>query len=249
MRTTTTLRMLFSAIPVLLSMAMFPACAHGETVSIVADEEKRGGHLVEITRAAFNKAGHDTTFHFVPWARALAGAISGRYDVLMAAYYSEERARKLAYSEPIGSVEVYFWKKKDRDISYRTFADMTPYVIGVIRASTVSAEFDQALPTLKIDEVSSAEANIRKLLLGRIDVFVEKKQRVDFLLKTVFFEHQGDIVTLGEPLKVGQFFNAFSMEHPRHGQLLRDFNRGLKMIKEDGTEEGILKKHEISGAP
>lgn len=249
MRITMTLRMLASAIPVLLSLAMFPACAHGETVSIVADEEKRGGYLVEITRAAFSKAGYDTEFQFVPWARALAGAISGRYDVLMAAYYSEERARKLAYSESIGSVEVYFWKKKERDISYKTLADMTPYVIGVIRSSTVSAEFDQAMPTLKIDEVSSAEANIRKLLLGRIDVFVEKKQRVDFLLKTAFSEQQGNIVTLGEPLKVGQFFNAFSMAHPRYGKLLHDFNRGLKMIKEDGTEEGILKKHEISGAP
>jgi polar amino acid transport system substrate-binding protein len=77
-------------------------------VYVVADEEKRGGYLVEIMAAAFKKVGYQAEFDYVPWARALNETIQGKYPVLLAAYYSDERARVMSYSEPIGSVEVYF---------------------------------------------------------------------------------------------------------------------------------------------
>jgi hypothetical protein len=44
-------------------------------------------------------------------------------------------------------------------------------------------------------------------------------------------------------LKVGEFFNAVSKAAPRHDKLLEDFNRGLKMIKADGTEKAIRARH------
>ncbi len=228
----------------LFALHAAPAGAQNATVNIAADEEKRGGGLAEITSEAFKRVGYQTEIHFVPWARALQGTIVGHYEVLLAPYYKEERTKHLSYTDPIGKVEVYFWKKRERAIAYAKLDDMKPYLIGFIRASSVSAEFDKAMESsLRMSYVRAPEMNIQHLLTGRIDVFVEKKQQVDFLLRSKFPEQAEHIVPLGPPLKVGEFFNAVSKAAPRHDKLLEDFNRGLKMIKADGTEKAIRARH------
>jgi polar amino acid transport system substrate-binding protein len=237
---------IFTAAFALTLLAPHPGAARVQnaTVNIAADEEKRGGCLAEVTRAAFKRVGYPTEIHFVPWARALQGTIVGHYEVLLAPYYKEERTGHLSYTAPIGKVEVYFWKKRERAIPYAKLDDMKPYRIGFIRASSVSEEFDKAMETyLRMSYVRTPEMNIRHLLTGRIDVFVEKKQQVEFLLRNKFPGQARHIVALGQPLKVGEFFNAASKASPRHDTLLEDFNRGLKMIKADGTEKTIRARH------
>ncbi len=221
-----------------------PTLADGRIIKIAADEEKRGGHLAEITEAAFKRVGYEPQFDFVPWARALKGTVAGSYQVLLAAYYNEERARTMLYSEPIGTVEVYFWALKDKHLHYETLSDMKPYLIGFIRGSTVSPEFDAALnTTLQVNYTSSAELNLKNLLTGRIDAFVEKKQQVDYLLQTTFAKDASRVETVGAPLKVGKFHNTVSKAIPNAQQILDDFHKGLKLIRQDGTEKAILTKH------
>jgi polar amino acid transport system substrate-binding protein len=232
------------AVCMVIASHAVPAMAQETAIQIAGDEEKRGGYLAEITGAAFKRAGYKTEFSFVPWARALQGTIIGHYDVLLAAYYTEERAKKLMYSDAIGDVEVYFWKKRERVIPYERLEDMKPFVIGFIRSSSVSEEFDKAMASyLTIQYASKPELNVQRLLNGRIDVFVEKKQQVDFILRTKFAENADNIVTLGPPLKTGKFFNAFSRVKPRHQKILDDFNSALKAMRADGTEKAILAKY------
>jgi polar amino acid transport system substrate-binding protein len=120
---------------------------------------------------------------------------------------------------------------------------MTPYLIGVIRGSTVSPEFDAATHHyLKTDPTADPELNLKHLLAGRIDAFVEKKQLIDELLRTKYAADADKVVAVGAPLQVGKFYNTFSHAVPGYQHLLDDFNRGLKLIREDGTERAILQR-------
>ncbi len=215
--------------------------AHGKTLIVAGDEEKKGSYLVEITEEAFRRVGYQTEFMFVPWSRALTKSIQGKYDVLLAAYYTPERAKKLDYSEPIGSADVMLLKRKGDAIVYYDVVDLRPYRIGHIGASKVSKEFDAAEKSyLHIEYVYDAETNIRKLLANRIDLVVEKRQRVDELLHTVFKEEASKLEYLSPPLARNYFHNCVSKALEGHEQIISDFNRGLVMIKEDGTEAKIF---------
>ena len=52
-----------------------------------------GGLATDIVSTALARAGYASEFEQVPWARALMGLGEGRYDVLVNAWYSEERTR------------------------------------------------------------------------------------------------------------------------------------------------------------
>lgn len=216
-------------------------------ILIAGDEEKRGSYLVEITREAFLKAGYSTEFIFVPWARALLNSIEGKYDVLLAAYYTQERAEKLLYSESIGVTKIFFLKQKKVNISYATMDDLKPYRIGHILGSKVNKEFDEAEESfLKIEYVSNTKQNIRKLLTGRLDLVVEKEERLKQLLASEFKNEAENLEFLYPPLQVNKFYNCVSKKRPGYQKIVEDFNHGLELINEDGTLSLIHKKYGIT---
>jgi len=216
-------------------------------ILIAGDEEKEGSYLVELTQEAFQRVGYTPEFRFVPWARALKLSIKGDYKVLLAAYFSEERAEKLAYTAPIGSTRVFFLKRKDQSMTYTTMDDLKPYRIGHIRGSKVNTAFDEAEKTfLTMEYVSSTEQNINKLLAGRLDLVVEKEERLTQLLKTEFQDDADKLELIYPPLQVNPFYNCVSKALPNAQQIVDDFNRGLQMIREDGTLSTILTKYGVA---
>ncbi|WP_431689388.1 substrate-binding periplasmic protein [Hahella sp. NBU794] len=218
--------------------------AEKRALVVAGDEEKKGGYLVEITEAAFSRVGYATDFRFVPWSRALTKSIAGEYDVLLAAYYTKERAEKLAYSKPIGVAQVVLLKRKDSAISYHNIEDLKPYRIGHISNSKVSPEFDKAeAEYLNMEYAFDAETNIRKLLAGRLDLVVEKKQRIVQLVNTVFASEAHKLAFVNPPLHTNYFHNCVSKVNPDYQKIIHDFNLGLDIIRKDGTEARILKKH------
>ncbi|WP_419787197.1 substrate-binding periplasmic protein [Pseudodesulfovibrio sp.] len=222
-------------------------CAQENQIVIAGDMEKEGGYLAEITDTAFRRAGYDPEFVFVPWARALLGTIETEYDVLLAAYRTEEREEVLLYSNPIGTTDVILLKLKTRNIHFSSIEDLRPHRIGHIKGSKVNKEFDEAEKKyLKIDYVKDAKYNLKKLLAGRIDLAVEKKERVEQLLKTSFRDYADHFEFITPPLQKNFFYNCISKRHEHSYQIIADFNRGLRMIQEDGTLDGILERH---GAP
>jgi polar amino acid transport system substrate-binding protein len=50
--------------------------------------------VTEVIAAAFKRAGHETTIDWYPWNRAFKMVEFGGADVVMGAYYSEERTGK-----------------------------------------------------------------------------------------------------------------------------------------------------------
>lgn len=53
-----------------------------------------GGLATDIVNTALKRAGYTTLYEQVPWARALLGLSEGRHDVLINAWFSEDRKNR-----------------------------------------------------------------------------------------------------------------------------------------------------------
>jgi polar amino acid transport system substrate-binding protein len=211
------------------------------TVSLTTDPEKPGGFLLELTVEAFKEVGYEPNVRFEPWARAVDAAINGEVDGLLGCFYSDERAQKLTYSDELAESSTVFFALERSRIAYSTLQDLSKYTIGTVIGSYYPPEFT-TVTSLKIEPVSDYIVNMRKLLAGRIDLFVEKRLVVMSFLAGLPQSEAGRVVELSPPLMVSKHYNAFSKAVPDAQEKLRDFNRGLQMIKDNGLYAIIMKK-------
>ncbi len=194
---------------------------------------------VQVSKAVFKRVGYNVKIRPVPWERAMREAKSGQVDGIIGVWYSEERSQFFEYTKPIYKHRVFFFKRKDQDINYTTLKDLQGYTIGVVRGWTYSEEFDQAT-FLQKDVVKDRRSNLLKLIHGRIDLTPDVEHDVHLRLHANFPEHADDIETVGKPLVVHLLYTIVSKANPNHKNIVEDFNRGLKMIKNDGTYNKIL---------
>lgn len=219
------------------------AAAQEKTIEFFTDEHKEGGYLEAITKEACRRVGYEAAVEYMPWKRALQMVMEGRNEALMAAYYTEERAEKMAYTESVGQTEIVFFKRKDSDIVYSKLEDLKPYRIGMIRGAAISEEFDAA-DYLQKEEVATPDMNIKKLLRGRVELIVEQRKVILNYLRNQFPDEMDSLVALEPPLQVSKYYNAFSKNYPDYEQKVNEFNSGLQVIKSDGTYQKIIEEYE-----
>lgn len=130
--------------------------------------------MLAITQAAFERVGYKVEVDYRPWGRALADVMSGQTEALLGAQYTDERAEKMLYSQQIGQSDMVFFKLKTNNMPYRQLSDLKGMTIGIIRNASHTPEFDNMAEISK-EAVADSRINIRKLLAGRIPLFVEKK--------------------------------------------------------------------------
>jgi len=203
---------------------------------------KQGGYTVEIIKEALKRVGYELETVWLPWKRAQVEAARGDYDGLGASYYNEERANKFAYSDPIATTEVVFFKRTEDDIKYSNLEDLKPYKIGTGFGYGYPEPFVKA-DYLKKIEAYELKTNITRLLHKRIDLIIGSRKAILFYLKQKYPDRINSLEILGNPLETLSLYVLFSKKKPDYKQKIEDFNRGLKMIKEDGTYHKIIKNH------
>ncbi len=203
---------------------------------------KQGGYTVEIIKEALKRVGYELETVWLPWKRAQVEAARGDYDGLGASYYNEERANRFAYSDPIATTEVVFFKRTEDDIKYSNLEDLKPYKIGTGFGYGYPEQFVKA-DYLKKIEAYELKTNITRLLHKRIDLIIGSRKAILFYLKQKYPDKINSLEILGNPLETLPLYVLFSKKKPDYKQKIEDFNRGLKMIKEDGTYHKIMKNH------
>ncbi|MCP3942577.1 MAG: transporter substrate-binding domain-containing protein [Desulfobacteraceae bacterium] len=207
-----------------------------------ASDLKNNGPLAEVVKAAFEKSGYTVEIQFMDWNRAVGLSKTGKIDGLLGCYYSKERAEVLELSEPFGESTVVLFAKKGSGISYNSLEDLKSYKIGTMRGNKVTDEFDSA-SYLKKEPANDIEVNIKKLLAGRIDIFVESKFVAQDVINSKFAQDKDKIEVLNPPLKTNTLHIGISKKIANAKKIQQDLDAGLKAIKDDGTMDKILKSH------
>ena len=201
-----------------------------------------GGFFTEICQEAFVKAGYVTEVTFIPWKRAVEKTKRGRYDLLIGASYTEERSEYFSYPKHYWESSVHFFALKGNKFNYRKIEDLCPAKLGIFLGSFYVDRFKH-YKCFTIETVPTTQLNIKKLAAKRIDLFIDAKDSVFFYLNKRFPDLADDIEPLYPPLETDKIYMVVSKKIINFKKIIDDFDKGVMVIKNDGTYDKILKKH------
>lgn len=211
-----------------------------------AGEDLEGyGFTTEIVSRVFAHAGYRASIAFMPWARVLRHVARGEHDAMYPAYFSEERSRIYALTEPFARSRLVLFKRKQDPISYTRLQDLEGYRIGVVRGYVNSPAFDAA-DYFEKEPTTSDESNLRKLYRGRIDLAVVDLYTAQHLIETRIPQARDALEHLDPPLQIKPLHVGVSRELDGYASIVADFNTSLRILSEDGTLESIRKRHGLS---
>ncbi len=206
---------------------------------------KGGGYTVEIVREAFGRVGYKLTTAWLPWKRAQVEAARGDFDGLGASYYTPGRATQFACSDVVAETDVVFFKRVGEDIHYNHLMDLKPYKIGIGLGYGYPEAFEKADYLQKV-KAYDIKTNITRLLHKRVDLIIGSKKAILFCLKQNFPDKLNSMEVLGSPLETLPLFVLFSKNKVGYEQTMADFNRGLKIIREDGAYRKIIEDYGLN---
>jgi polar amino acid transport system substrate-binding protein len=239
-----------TAVASLITLALMPTSSYARDVSIVttdwaphySSKITDGGALTVITKEAFRRVGHNATVSFIPWTRAMKDVVAGNADFVMGAYANEERAKTFILSEAVYDVEVTLVALDTLQITaYDNLQQLKEFTIGVSRGWANTKEFDAA-DYLTKEVARDPQLNLRKLYRNRIDLTVGARDILNWEARKE--KHDvSRLVYLQPPLQTNALHLLGSRATDDGLLFTDDFNRGLAMLKQDGTYAKILRKY------
>ena len=197
-----------------------------------------GGFFTEIVREAFYRIGYEIVFEYYSWNRALNYSRLGKIDGIVCAYKTEKRTLFLSYPNPVITIKQYF-------ITYGKHINkkFKNYSVGALFASA-EAEKLYSLGYKPEPFYHDSEV-IDALIINRIKVGLLPRETFDYFFKRNFSEYDYQKFEFHPSPIDDDVYVAFSKKRENYSVITMDFNRGLDIIKADGTYDRILKKHDI----
>jgi len=203
------------------------------------------GFITAISKAAFEQVGHEARVEFMPWARGMLEVKQGDRDLVMGAYYSDERAQTYTFSEIIYKTKVGLIALDSLGVdSYESLNDLTDYTIGYGRGWATTEEFDNA-DYLNKEPAKNNVLNVRKLYAGRIDMIAMNFDRFNRIVREEGLDPDR-AVFLDPALKTSGLYLMFSEAKDGYQQLVDDFNNGLRQIRDNGTYDAIRERYGLT---
>ncbi|MBN2651471.1 MAG: transporter substrate-binding domain-containing protein [Spirochaetales bacterium] len=211
----------------------------------IIDDNDSQGLAMEIIRAAYKTQGYEVVMNIVPWARAEIGVRNGTYDLLPPTWYTEERSKVFDFSDAYAYNQVKFIKRKGDLFVYTDISDLTGKVIGVVRGYGYDDAFSTAT-NFKKYESADFITNIKMLVANRLDLTIEDEIVARSVIQQEDPALLDQIEFVDRPLSKKPLYLAVGLQNPRCKELISAFNKGLKVIKADGTYSKIVAKYGIT---
>lgn len=206
-----------------------------------------GGLGLEIIRAAYKTQGHDVTMEYVPWARAETGVKNGTYDILAFTWRTDARLKVLLYSMPYALSNVRFIKRNGDPFEFNGLASLSGKRIGVVLGYGYGDAF-AASRAFERDNGKDLMTNIKKLLRNRLDLTLEDEIVARSIIGAEDPAALNAIEFVKAPLSVNPLYVTASQQNPKAKEIIGAFNRGLEIIKANGTVDRIYRKYGIERA-
>lgn len=200
------------------------------------------GLATDLVVTALSRAGYASHYAQVPWERAVRGLQQDTYDVLINAWYTDERATFGYYSQPYLINRIRFLQRKGSQIEFHQLSDLYPYSIAVVRGYAYSSAFDQDSRLSKVGVLSFA-VGVRMLQAQRVQLALEDELVARFHLGRHLTSIRDQLEFLPQPLSENGLHILVSRRHPQHQQIADAFNKAIEAMRADGSYEQIFQRH------
>lgn len=208
--------------------------------TLLEDGQVRGIDADLLTLALDNLGiAHEMTLE--PWRRCLRKMQDGQLDILLDAFYNEERARQMRFpSEPMAENAMVLFYATARPHKVDSVAELTGLRVGTEPGYAYGdASFAEGTHFIR-EDAPSLEANFGKLLLGRVDLVIT--DRAVGLYTARLLGMQEAIDYNRKPLYSDRVYAAFSRK-PAVAALVPRFEAELKRIKAGPDYARILQRY------
>ncbi|MGW8195533.1 MAG: substrate-binding periplasmic protein [Desulforhopalus sp.] len=223
--------------------------ATGEWLPFTSESLPDYGAATALISAICRAGGITPVFQFYPWKRAELKVARG--EVFAAFPYAVTEERKITYdfSDILFygvNVFVYFQRnlKGGPSLPYRTIDDLHGYRIGCISGSFLYPLLERA--GLNYEPTTTVDQSIQKLVAGRIDFIVDNQDVIFDAVRRLYPDDIDQFKVLPEPLQKAPTALLVSRTYPRSKAILKKFNKGLTIIRENGEYDRILDKYHIT---
>lgn len=204
---------------------------------------EKNGLAIHIAMTALERAGYAPVLKIESWPRTLQGVNVGVYDVIAAAWHSDERARAFTFSKPYLVNQIKFIKRKGTPFQFNSLADLKGRSIGIVHDYAYGAEFDQAGGLIKIS-TNHVIQNLLRLSQGQIDLTLGDERVLRHELRQYLSHTKDQFEILPKPLSENGLHIAVSKKNPDHEKIAAAFDKEIGKMKADGTYKAILELHD-----
>lgn len=202
---------------------------------------------MEIIRAAYKTQGHEVTMDYVPWARAEAGVKNGTYDIVPFTWRTDARAKVLVFSTAFAVGNVRFIKRRGDPFEFNGLESLKGKKIGTVLGYGDGDAFTQSTAFTR-ENGKVLMTNVKKLLRNRVDLTLEDEivARAGIAAEDPYALEQIEFVKA--LLAVNPLYVTAGQQNPKAQEIIGAFNKGLEVIKVNGTYDRIFKKYGMERA-
>ncbi len=207
-------------------------------ISFSGKDGKPTGLAVEIVRDILRRLNAPDTITIFPWARAYKMVLADPNVVLFAMTQTPEREQLLKMIGPIAIGKTTFYAKKGSGITISSFKDAKQLNdIGVYRdAAAEQILKKEGFTNLQI--VTSPIQNVKKLMLGRIDILSGVNLTIGQLLQAVDLPRDA----VESVYSFGENRLHIAMSKGTSETIVKAWKAALEEMHQDGTFARIYKK-------
>lgn len=205
--------------------------------------EKRA--LERVVREAYALVGIDVEFSYYPWSRSALMVERGQADGTFPWNLTLERREKfLSHQVSLLISPSVFFYIKGTAFDWQTLDDLKHYRVGVTQGYKEETIYRER--GIAAEVVPNEDSNFRKLLLGRIDVYMTTQ--------IVGYEMIGNLFTPEERARfthhpkvasTSEFFVLFTRQRNTSVEYARLLDEGLRKLHASGAFRRIMTEHGI----
>lgn len=218
--------------------------ATGEYEPFTSEAASDDGLVNQIISQAFEEAGYSVTYEYMPWKRAIELTRRGDYTASSFWYYSKKREEEFIHAGPLFEERLVFFRlESTNEPAWDELSDLSGLKIGVVDGYTYTSELWDLgeAGKLTLERGPSDEANFKKLLAGRIDLFPLGEATGRHLLATKFTAEERERITISsKPLTATFGYLLVSRAHEDAEKIAADFDAALSKLRAEQAVSEVL---------
>ncbi|GAB6887231.1 ABC transporter substrate-binding protein [Desulfothermus okinawensis JCM 13304] len=200
----------------------------------VGKELPQKGYTYVLVKKVLEKMGYSVEIKFRPWTRIIHKGKKGEIDGFFPAYYVKWREKYFYISDPFYGGPIVFLARKQSKIKYKHIEDLRTYRIGLVKGYINTDKIDNANYLIK-DYARNDLINLKKLIKGRVDLIVIDKYVAYYLMKKYLPHCINKVEVLSPIIEYKNLYVCFPKNRKNSLKLLHDFNKGLSILRRNGT--------------
>ena len=215
----------------------------GDWPPYYSEELLSGGVANQVVSESFALVGVRTSFVFVPWRRALEMARSGQAQGSAGWLRMADRERDFLFSDPLFESVRVFFHRTDTPFDWLELDDVRDLRVAITLGSAEEFPLEDVMARGKgrVDIAQDYASGMKKLLLGRVDVYACNQEVGLFILQHRMGPEAAAITYHPRPIFSETNHLLLDRSLPGADRLMARFNEGLRRLRESGRYDAIFR--------